>query len=325
MRSESALFVGAGRWTWLRSQGLGVCCGLATALLLAVGSVVIALTRDSASASLQMDDVRVFFTEPSPTHLWFYLLLPVMTLYALNVTLATWHNVVGRWRAGVRDPQSYAAAIVHVAFLLALVAHLAGGLGGHERAALVGSGWTELAGGDHARLLSLEMDRLPNGMLRAIRAKIELRSADGTPTTTVLGYNEPISKRFGADLVLLQQPVSIATATLVSGEDQCTVSPGGTCTLAGREFGLADLRVKDAHGAMANVVIGDRTGWIFSGQSVSVDAGPPLLLSQVGREAAVAVRIRHAPGNPWALLAAIWLVAGILLMWRRFLRQKRGH
>jgi len=320
MRSETAVLAATGRWTWLRSQGLGVCCGLATVLLLAVGSVVIAATRTTASATLQMDDVRVFFTEPSPTHLWFYLLLPVMTLYALNVTLATWHSVVGRWRAGMRDPQAYAAAIVHVAFLLALVAHLAGGLGGRERAAVVGSGWTELSGGDQARLLSLEMDRLPNGMPRAIRAEVELRAADGNATTTVLGYNEPISRRFGADLVLLQQPVTIATATLVSGEDRCTVVPGGTCTLAGREFELADLRIKEAHGAMANVVIGERTGWIFPGQSVSVDDGPPLLLSRVGREAAVAVRLRHAPGNPWALFAALWLVAGVLLMWRRFLK-----
>lgn len=320
MRSELSTQAAPGRWIWLRSQGLGVCCGLATALLLALGSVIIAATRETSSASLQMDDVRVFFTEPSPAHLWFYLLLPVLTLYALNVTLATWYNVVGRWRNGIRSPQAYAAAIVHVAFLLALVAHLVGGLGGREAAAVVGGAWTGISSGEEARLVSLEMDRLPNGMPRSIRAEVAVRSADGAATTEVLGYNEPLSRRLGADLVLLQQPVAIATATLVSGEDRCTLALGGTCDLVGREFRLADLRIDDAHGAMANVVVGDRAGWIFPGETVAVGSGPPLTLSRVGRESAVAVRLRHAPGNPWALLAAIVLAAGILLMWRRFLR-----
>jgi hypothetical protein len=318
MRSDPATRVARGRWTWLRSQGLGVCCGLSTAWLLAVGSVVLAATRDTVSASLQMDDVRFFFTDPSPAHLWFYLLLPVMTLYALNVALATWHSVATRWRAGMRNPQAYAAAVVHVAFLLALVAHLVGGLGGKERAAVVGSAWTELTAGEEGRLLSLDVDRLPTGMPRAIRASIETRSPGGATATTVLGYNQPISRRLGADLVLLQQPVAISSATLVSGGDRCTVIPGGTCTLGGREFLLADLRVKEGHGAMAEVVVGEREGWIFPGQPVAVDTGPPLMLAQVGREAAVAVRLRHAPGNPWALVSAILLVVGVLLMWRRF-------
>jgi len=322
MHSDNLTLAAPGRWAWLRSQGLGVCCGLATALLLAVGSVVIAATRHAASASLQMDDVRVFFTEPSLTHLWFYTLLPVMTLYALNVTLATWHSVISRWRNGVRNPQAYAAAFFHVAFLLTLVAHLVGGVAGSETAAVVGSSWTELSTGEEARLLSLEMDRLPNGMPRAVRATVETRAPGGTTTTTVLGYNQPISRHLGADLMLLQQPVAISTATLLSGEDQCTVAPGGQCTLSGRVIELADVRVNEAHGAMANVVMGDRSGWIFPGQTVTVDSGPPLMLSHVGREAAVAVRLRHAPGNPWALFAAILLAAGVLLMWRRFYPQK---
>jgi hypothetical protein len=319
MHSEAEMHATRGRWTWLRSQGLGVCCGLATVLLLAVGSVVISATRDGASAGLQLDDVRIFFDEPSLTHLWFYTLIPVMTLYALNVTLATWHSVTGRWRVGIRNPQAYAAAIIHVAFLLTLVAHLVGGVGGREAAAVIGSNWTELATGEEARLTSLEMDRLPNGMPRAIRAAIETRSPGGNATSEVLGYNEPLSRGFGADLVLLQQPVAISTATLISGEDRCTVAPGGNCTLSGRVIELADLRVTEPHGAMANVQVGDRSGWIFPGETVAVDAGPPLTLVEVGQEAAVAVRLRHAPGNPWALLAAVLLAVGVLLMWRRFL------
>ncbi len=41
------------RWSWLSSQGLGVLCGQATVLLLAVDSIVLAATRDGISVSCE--------------------------------------------------------------------------------------------------------------------------------------------------------------------------------------------------------------------------------------------------------------------------------
>ncbi len=32
MRSDNSTYAPPGRWAWLRSQGLGVCCGLSTVL-----------------------------------------------------------------------------------------------------------------------------------------------------------------------------------------------------------------------------------------------------------------------------------------------------
>jgi hypothetical protein len=90
---------------WLFSQGLGVLCGQATVLLLAIGSVVLTATREGASASIEMDDVRAFFDPPSVVHLWFYLLVTVLAVYALNTTLATCQNMARKWRAGVRAPR----------------------------------------------------------------------------------------------------------------------------------------------------------------------------------------------------------------------------
>ena len=52
---------------------------------------------------------------------------------------------------------------------------------------------------------------------------------------------------------------------------------------------------------------------------LALSACTNLTLLGVKREAAVALRLRHAPGNPWALFAAVILVLGIVLMWRRFL------
>ena len=146
----------ASRLAWLHSQGLGIVCGQATVLLLALGSIVLAATREGASRAIAMDDLSGFFAAPAVAHLWFYLLVPVLGLYALNVFIATWKSVSSKWRSGLRDPRSYAAAVIHVAFLVALFAHLVGGFGGSERGTLeLGPSWRQLDRGREARVTSL--------------------------------------------------------------------------------------------------------------------------------------------------------------------------
>jgi hypothetical protein len=241
----------ASRWQWLRSQGLGLACGLATVALLAVGSVVLAATREGASAGIHMDDLRGFFAPPRAGHLWLYLLVPVSALYALNTVLATWDTVSRKWRAGTRAPAAYAASLVHVGFLLALVAHAAGGfLGRDGGAVIVASGWQEVPGFGEARLLSLDVESLPGGMPRSARARLEVRDGSGGQREEIIGYNDPLSAGAGARLALLA------------------------------EFGR--LRA---------------TG-----------------------EPAILLRTREAPGNPWALAAAILMAAGVALMWRKLAR-----
>src|SRR5919202_4047935 len=96
------------RWLeLLRSQGLGVTCGLATVVLLAVGSFVLDATREGASAGIAMDDLPPFVERPALAHPWMYLLAPVLALYALNTLLATWYSVARKVRSGVRSPSAH--------------------------------------------------------------------------------------------------------------------------------------------------------------------------------------------------------------------------
>jgi hypothetical protein len=191
------------RLEWLRSQGLGLACGLATVVLLAVGSVVLAATRDGASAGIEMDDLRGFFDPPRVAHLWLYLLVAVVALYAVNTLLATWDTVLRRWRGGARTPGPYAASIVHVGFLLGLVAHAAGGLlGGDRPGVVVSSRWQQVPGFGEVRLLALDVDVLPGGMPRSARARVQLRDG-GALREDVVGYNEPLSAAAGTRLALL--------------------------------------------------------------------------------------------------------------------------
>lgn len=195
-----------GRFAWLRSQGLGLICGFGTVLLLALGSIILQATRDGASASVGLDDLRGFFAPPSRVHWWFYLLGAVAALYALNTLLATWDSVVRKWRAGIRRPSAYAAAIIHVGFLVAMFGHALGGFTSADfRPVVVTEDWAELPGFGEARLLTLEVDAMPNGMPKSARATLAVRDAQGTVRQEVVDYNQPLSRGFAGHLALLSE------------------------------------------------------------------------------------------------------------------------
>jgi len=318
---------GTSRTAWLSSQGLGVICGQATVLLLAIGSVVLTATRDGASAAIEMDDMRGFFDPPSAVHLWFYLLVLVLTLYALNATLATWQNVAKKWRAGIRAPRFYAPAVIHVAFLIGLLAHGVGGIAGAELDPLVlGPSWTQLGDGREARVTGLEVEPNPDGSMKQVRASVEMRGAGGSSSETVVYYNGPLSRGLGSDLMLMIRPHSVPTLRLARGEDRCDVEVEGICELGGVRAELLYLHppLQAGQSAFAQLRVqstssGDvETFSLTPGRSQQLADGSKLAIEALEARPAIGLRHRRAPGNPLALLASILLGLGLLMMWRRF-------
>jgi len=323
-----------GRWGWLSSQGLGVLCGQTAVILLAIGSVVLAATRSGASAMIVMDDVRGFFVAPSAVHLWFYLLLPVLALYALNITLATWQNVTRKWRNGIRAPRSYASAVIHVAFLAGLLAHLVGGLGSAELGrVMVGPSWGDLGDGRQARVTALDVERHPNGSAKQVRASLEVRDSEGAVSPAVVHYNGPLSRGLGSDLLILVRPEMVPTVRLVRGPLQCDVEVEGSCDLGGVHAELLYLHPPPQRdqGAFARVRVRDAGGggtevfWLLPGRSRPLADGSLLSLGGIETRPGVLLQRRRAPGDPWALLASILLAIGMAMMWRRFVPSRRGE
>jgi hypothetical protein len=317
------------RLAWLRSQGLGLACGFATVLLLAVGSFVLAFTRDGASAGIGLDDLRGFFAPPRLAHLWLYLLFPVAGLYAVNTVLATWDSVSRRWRVGIRAPSAYGAAVVHVGFLLALVAHGAAGFLAEDRGeVVVASAWQEVPGFGAARLLSLDVDALPGGMPRSVRARLELRAPDGGLSEAEVGYNGPLSAGGGARLALLSDFGRVRVARLASGPDGCTVVERGACALAGLRVELLAVAAGPGGAPAALVRAPGPSGrpeeaWLSRDGELALSGGRPLQLAGIQVEPAVLLRSRSAPGNPWALAAGVVLAIGVALLWRKLLPPRR--
>jgi hypothetical protein len=317
------------RWAWLWSQGLGVLCGQATVLLLALGSILLAATRDGASARIAMDDLRGFFVAPSPVHVWLYLLLPVLGLYGLNTFLATWRNVVRQWRNGRRMPRAYAAPVIHLAFLTGLLAHLVGGLwGGEQGPLLVGPAWQDLEDGREARVTALEIEHLPDGGLKQVRATLEVREPGGDVSEPTVSYNGPLSSGLGSDLFLLARAVSVPGAARLSreGADRCQLEVEATCDLGGIQARLLYLHPPARRGGAALARVRLRASprgstedlWLTQGQPHRLPDGTRLTLEGIDPRPAILLGRRHAPGNPWALLASILLLLGLGMMWRRF-------
>lgn len=320
MHSEPAS-TPASRWTWLRSQGLGVCCGLATVALLGIGSFVLARTRGGASAGVELDDIRAFFDPLSVTHLWFYLLIPVLGLYALNTLLATWHSVGFKWRNGFREPSSYAAAIIHVGFLVAMFAHLVGGIGGETGGLLVGADWTGLPDGRDVRVTAFDMERSPDGTPKTMRASLEVRGPGGEIQAAVIGFNEPLSTGLGSKLLLFQRPVSLpAAAVIAAGGERCLLQPSETCRLAGLKIELLGFRETGRRGGTAaHLSVNGQETWLIPGRPQPLTASLAVTLLEIQAAPGAVVTWRLAPGNPWALVSAVLLALGVGLMWRRWI------
>lgn len=317
------------RWAWLSSQGLGVLCGQATVLLLAMGSILLTATRDGASAQIVMDELRGFFIDFSVAHVWLYALVPILCLYGLNVILATWKNVSRKWRTGIRAPAAYAAAVIHLSFLVALLAHLVGGVWSADQGSvMVGPSWQELGDGRQARVAAMDVERLPDGGVKQVRATVEVRSTRGDLSESIVSYNGPLSSGLGTDLWLLIRPSAVpGAAHLVRGEDRCEVELHSSCDLGNVQVQFLYLHppTHARAGAFARVRVTVEPNsavqdfWLMPGHPARISDGSTVALEGIDARPAILLRRRHAPGNAWAMLAALLLALGLAMMWRRFL------
>ena len=248
-----------GSFDWLRSQGLGLALRLrdrapARDRLGDPGGDA----RGGVGRRSGFDDLRGFFAPPSWVHWWFYALMALAVLYGLNTVLATWDTVARRWTAGVRAPGAYAASIIHVGFLVAMAGHALGGFTSEDHEpVIVTEGWGEVPGFGEARLLTLEVDSMPNGMPRSARATLAIRAPDGAVRQEVVDYNQPLSSGLGGHLALLSEMGQVNV-------------PG------------------------------------------------------VGPRPAILLRPRTTPSNPWALVSAVLVGLGVVLMWRRLVPRRSG-
>ncbi|MFQ5862715.1 MAG: hypothetical protein ACE5IC_06290 [Candidatus Brocadiales bacterium] len=187
----------------LKSKKLGILAGFATTGLLIFGSLLMNFMPEYYRG-LAGEDINFFFEHVGLINGWFYLLFAAFVVYGINAFFCTFDSVLIKLRAGVRNITLYGGSVVHLAFMVTLVAHLVGGLGAsHSRPVVIGEKPVEY-GGVELRLAGLETSTYPNGMPREVRATIKMRRGEEEFERT-LGYNQPVLLDLGAKEFLLKQ------------------------------------------------------------------------------------------------------------------------
>jgi hypothetical protein len=159
-----------------------------------------------------------------------------MVMYAINTLLATWDSLSSKWTRGIRSPRSYAASVIHVAFLTAMLAHLVGGLWGKEHEQIVARHeWSPIDERREIRVAKVDIERIPRGPIKQIWATVHTRSSE-EPTVVeeaLVHFNGPLTFQAGSEVLLLNRQGELpAGALFLSGSEECALELGERCTLA---------------------------------------------------------------------------------------------
>lgn len=223
-----------------KSQKLGIIIGFSVTGLLIIGSLIMNF-QPRQYAGLSGEDISFFFNNKKPIHLWFYLLFFACIIYGINTFLCTLDSIIKKIKGGTRKIPLYGASIVHIGFVITLVAHLIGGLySSTEPPVSVADEWTDL-GGVEIKVTDLKTSSYPNGMPKKIEAFVTVRK-DGTEFTDTLGYNNPVLLHHGISEILMRDYGWIASSVVLQVNDRtCNRKINETFSVNNTRIHVADL------------------------------------------------------------------------------------
>ncbi|MCK5688143.1 cytochrome c biogenesis protein ResB [Myxococcota bacterium] len=311
------------RFAFLWSQGFGLICAFSTVLLLAIGSIVLANTKEGASKGVVLDDFREFFVHPHWAHTWFYLLVIALVFYGLSTFLATWRSLSQKLRSRA-SLTAYGPVIMHLGFLLALLAHGVSGFFGMELGTItIGEEWRKLPTGELLRLKNVEVESHPNGQPKQFYITLDVVEEEGTKEE-VVAFNQPFSRKWGTQVWFLSGFGDAGwRVRFGSGQHECDISEGQECMLGA--FRVRLLRFFDpsqfgGRGA-AQVEIsqkGIKSKLLIGSRALKLEDGTPLELRSSRASRGVVLRGRYVPGDPFALFAVFFFLFGIAIWGRRW-------
>ncbi|MFQ5956511.1 MAG: hypothetical protein ACE5KK_01925 [Candidatus Brocadiales bacterium] len=314
----------------LKSKKLGILVGFAATGLLILGSLLINFMPDRYQG-LTGEDINFFFKHVSLINGWFYLLFAVMVVYGMNAFFCTLDSILVRLRAGVKNITLYGGSVVHLAFMVTLLAHLVGGLGSsHGRPVTIGERPVEY-GGVELSVAGLETTTYPNGMPKEVRATIKVRQG-GEEFERILGYNQPVLLDLGAKEFLLRQYGSSPQGVVlkVNGREQ---------ELKVRE----EFSIGDSRAVLAGLILPPRVEmpvvalvanpgapdarqvFIPLGKSYAQTiGGAQVQFEDVKMSNTVMVDLKENPSVPLALVATLLFAVGVVMVIFRLV-QKLAH
>lgn len=199
---------------FLKSQKTGIIVGFSVTGLLIIGSLIMNYFPEPYEG-LSGEDITFFFNNPRPIHIWFYIMFVGFIMYGICIFFCTVDSLIRKVKARTGKIPLYGASIVHVGFLVTLVAHLIGGIWSESGMPVtIGDTWVQ-AGEYELKVTGLETTSYPNGMPRKIKAQMKIRK-DGEETSDTLGYNNPVLLDCGTKAFLLRNYGNMPNAVVLN-------------------------------------------------------------------------------------------------------------
>ena len=303
-----------------KSQKLGIIVGFTVTGLLIIGSLIMNF-QPHHYRGLSGEDISFFFSHKKPIHAWFYLLFFACILYGINAFLCTLDSIIRKAKGGVKKIPLYGASIVHIGFVITLIAHLMGGLyASTEPPVSVTDEWTDL-GGVEMKVTDLKTSSYPNGMPKIIEASVAVRK-DGIEFSDTLGYNNPVLLQHGILEVLMRDYGWIASSVVLKVDDRiCTIKVKDTFTANGTQVRVADLYMPPQYRYPVVKLVSlsqnskPEQAFLPIGENNAEEMyGSKIAFADINSVPGVLVSVKNNPSIPLTFVTIFFFSAGMILV-----------
>ncbi|GAX62746.1 single-stranded DNA-specific exonuclease, partial [Candidatus Scalindua japonica] len=307
-------------YDFLRSQKTGIIVGFAVTGLLIIGSLIMNYCPESYEG-LSGEDITFFFNEPKLIHIWFYLMFVAFAMYGICIFICTLDSILRKVKARSKKVALYGASIVHIGFLVTLVAHLVGGIWSESgRPITVSNTWVQ-AGEYELKVTGLDSTTYPNGMPRKITAQMKIRK-DGEEYDDTLGYNNPVLLDSGTKQFLLRNYGNMPNAVVMNIDGQTvTLNVKDVIEINGTDVLIANLYMPPQFPLPVLQLVSkgnndkyDQTYVRIGRQNVQNVKGVDVIFQDIKSTPAVVVTTKKNPSIPLTLIAIGCFGSGMLLV-----------
>ena len=307
-------------YDFLKSQKTGIIVGFAVTGLLIIGSLIMNYCPESYEG-LSGEDITFFFNEPKLIHTWFYLMFVAFAMYGICIFICTLDSILRKVRARSKKVALYGASIVHIGFLVTLVAHLVGGIWSESgRPITIADTWVQ-SGEYELKVTGLDSTTYPNGMPRKITAQMKIRK-DGKEYDDTLGYNNPVLLDSGTKQFLLRNYGNMPNAIVMNIDGETvTLNVKDVIEINGTDVLIANLYMPPQFPRPVLQLVSkgeagkyDQTYVRIGRQNVQNIKGVDVMFLDIKSTPAVVVTTKKNPSIPLTLIAIGCFGSGMLLV-----------
>jgi hypothetical protein len=307
-------------YNFLKSQKTGVITGFTVTGLLIIGSLIMNYFPESYEG-LTGEDITFFFKNVKPIHIWFYLMFAGFIMYGISIFFCTLDSLIKKIKARSCKIPLYGASLVHIGFIITLVAHLVGGIGAKSgKPVTVADEWVK-SGDFEMRVADFESTSYPNGMPRKIKAHMKIRR-DGEEYDEILGYNNPVLLDHGTKEVLLRTYGNVPESVVLNIDgESLDLKPNQVIEINETRVLLANLflppKVRLPVVMLVSKGDGDKYNQAYipiGEENAQMVHGAKVIFEDLNTSTAVVVTVKENPSIPLTIIAIGFFGSGMLLV-----------